>query len=206
MGDAPDPRSFYAEQLPEQWNRALLEQERLVESSRRELEGMRAVNATIAVEVRGEVSTTFHLNVSEGVMSADDAPAHTPFLTVVQDRVGFENLAREAGDSALSMLGALTGLAGELKLTEARVKLLAGIRGCLRFEVTGAQGFSLLTRFGDGAMPEEPDTTIRVAPETYAELRAGRLDPQNAFMGGQIQVEGDMQLAMNLALAALSPD
>ena len=53
---------------------------------------------------------------------------------------------------------------------------------------------------------ETPDTTIRVHPEVYAELRAGKLDAQNAFMGGKLQVEGDLQLAMQVALAAMAPD
>jgi hypothetical protein len=204
--DTETPRRFYAERLPEQFNRTLREQERRVEAAQRLLEGMRAVDATIRIEVRGEGGGTFFLNVAKGVMSAGDSPAHPPFLAVIQDRAAFERLAREAGDSALGMLGGLSGLAGEMKLTKARIENLAGVRGSLRFEVTGADGFALLTHFGDGPVPDPPTTTIRVDPETYAALRGGALDPQQAFMSGRIQVEGDMQLAMQLALAALSPD
>lgn len=200
------PAEFYTRRIPEQWNRALREQQRLAESAARKLEGMRAVNASIRVEVRDEGGGTFYLNVAEGSMCAGSAPTHPPFLTLVQDGVAFRRLAREAADSALALLGGLSGLAGEMKLTRARLDLLKGVSGSLRFEVTGPEGFVLLTRFGEGPVPEEPDTTIRVAPEVYADLRAGRLDPQNAFMGGRIQVEGDMQIAMQLALAAMSPD
>ena len=200
------PQGFYTKTLPEQWNRALRDQERLAETAARQLKGMRAVHATICVEVRDEGGGTFYLNVAEGSMSADPTPAQPPFLTVVQDGAAFRRLSREAGDSTLALLGGLSGLAGEMKLTRARLDLLADVSGCLRFEVTGPDGFALLTRFGAGPVPEEPDTTLRVSPEAYADLREGRLDPQNAFMGGQIQVEGDMQLAMQLALAAMSPD
>jgi len=45
-----------------------------------------------------------------------------------------------------------------------------------------------------------------VERSAYADLRSGRLNPQDAFLTGQIQVEGDLQLAMQLALAAVSPD
>jgi hypothetical protein len=204
--DAETPRHFYAERMPEQFNRALREQERRVEAAQRALDGMRAVDATIRIEVRGSDGGTFFLNVERGVMTSGEAPAHPPFLAVIQDRAAFEKLAREAGDSALGMLGGLSGLSGEMKLTKARIDNLAGVRGSLRFEVTGADGFTLLTQFGDGPLADPPTTTIRVDPETYAALRAGALDPQQAFMTGKIQVEGDLQLAMQLALAALSPD
>ena len=42
--------------------------------------------------------------------------------------------------------------------------------------------------------------------EIYAQLRAGEIDPQDAFMGGKIEIEGDMQVAMQLALAVLSSE
>jgi len=206
VSDVPTPDEYYSERLPSQFNRMLSDQERAVADAQRVLDGMRAVSASIRVDVAGEGGGTFYLNVVAGHMTAGDAPAHDPFLTLIQDRAGFERLVEEAGDSALGMLGGLSGLAGELKLTAARIQNLAGVSGCLAFTVSGDDGFSLRTHFGPGPVPEEPTTRITVAPEGYAKLRAGELDPQQAFMSGAIKVEGDMQLAMQLALAALTPD
>lgn len=205
-GAKPDPRSFYTETLPAQWNRALREQERAVQAAQRLLDGMRAVSATIRVQVEGEGGGTFYLNVHEGVLTPGEAPAHEPFLTLVQDRAGFERLAAEAGDSPMAFLGGLSGLAGEMKLTRDRLENLQGLRGCVRFEVTGPGGFALRTHFGPGAVPEAADTTITVAPDAYRKLRTGELAPHDAFMTGQIAVDGDMQLAMQIALAAMAPD
>ncbi len=201
-----DPKTFYTEQLPIQWNRALREQERSAEAARRLLEGMRAVDATLRVEVRGDAGGSFYLNIAGGVLAAAAAPAHEPFLTLVQDRDAFERLVAEAGDSALGFLGGISGLAGEMKLTRSRVETLQSMAGCLRFELTGPGGFALLAHFGPGALPETPDATIRVEAEAYRALRSGQLNPQDAFLSGKIQVEGDMQLAMQLALAALAAD
>ncbi len=202
----PSPTEYYRERLPGQFNRMLADQEQAVEDAQRVLASMRAVTATIRVEVRGDGGGTFFLNVEGGRMQPAEAPTREPFLTLIQDRTAYERVVEEAGDSALGMLGGLSGLAGEMKLTQGRIENLAGVTGCLAFTVSGERGFTLLTHFGADPVPEQPDTTITVNESGYADLRAGRIDPQQAFMGGTIKVEGDMQLAMQLALAALSPD
>jgi len=202
----PDPRTYFVERLPGQFERALRAQERAVEAAQRVLDGMRGVDATLVVEVEGEGGGRFVLNVDGGRLTPGDAPAHPVVMTLVQSRRDFERLVRDAGDSALGFLGGLSGLAGEIKLTKQRVDLLAGLRGTLRFRVKGEDGFAVVTHFGPGAPKDPPDTEIRVAPDVYADLQAGRLDPQNAFMAGKLELEGDAQLAMQLALAAMSPD
>ncbi len=204
--ERPSPTSYFTEQLPTQFDRALREQKAAVETAQRVLDGMRGVTTTLVVRVTGEGGGTFHLNVDAGHLTPGDAPAHPVLLTLQQDRADFDRLIADAGDSALGFLGGLTGLAGEMKLTRMRIETLAGVAGTLLFAVRGDDGFSLLTHFGEGEPNDPPDTAIHVDPAVYAELRAGRLDAQNAFMGGQLEVEGDMQLAMQVALAAMAPD
>lgn len=201
-----DPGTFYREWIPAQFNRALDAQAALGESGRRVYDGMRAVSGTIRVDVEGEGGGTFFLNIREGRMSAGGSASHAPFLTLIQERSAFERIVRESGDSAMAMLGGLSGLAGEMKLTRSRVEMLAGLEGLVLFEVTGAGGFALRTHFGSGAVPEAPATTIRVDEAAYRDLRSGALDPQTAFMSQRIAIEGDMQIAMQLALAAIAPD
>lgn len=204
--EPPDPRTFYGERIPAQFNRALEEQAARGEEGRHVYEGMRAVSATIRVDVEGEGGATFFLNIEQGRMSTGAEPAHEPFLTLLQDRRAFARLAREAGDSALALLGGLSGLAGEMRLTRARIENLRDVDGLVHFEVTGDDGFTLRTHFGPPPVPERAKTTIRVDEQAYRDLRSGELDPQAAFMNQQILVEGDMQTAMQLALAAIAPD
>jgi len=207
--DELSPHTFYTTHVPTQWNRTLAEQEAAAEgdeAARRVLEGMRGVDATLRIDVEGQGGGTFFLNVRGGAMSVDDAPAEAPLMTVLQDRRAFEAIAAEAGDSALGLLGGLSGFTGDFKLTRARLENLRAVAGCLAFEVTGDEGFAFRVHFGAEPVPDAPDTQIRIGPEVYAELREGRLDPQNAFMSGQLDVSGDLQIAMQLALAALSPE
>ncbi|MEN8159238.1 MAG: SCP2 sterol-binding domain-containing protein [Myxococcota bacterium] len=201
-----DPRRFLEEMLPTQWNEALREQERTAEAAKRLLEGMRSVEATLCVEIEGEGGGRFNLNVSDGRLTPGETASHPPFLTMRLDRPDFERFAAEVGDSALGFLGALSGLGQEMRLTSARVELLASLEGTVRFELRGEGGFTLLTHFGTNPPPAEPTTSITVDRTAYHALRTGELNPQDAFLSGQIQVEGDMQLAMQLALAALTPD
>ena len=80
------------------------------------------------------------------------------------------------------------------------------MKGLLHFEVTGDEGFVLRSHFGGDPVPDAPDTTIRIDEAAYRDLRSGALDPQSAFMEHRIVVQGDMQIAMQLALAAVAGD
>ncbi len=201
-----DPKAFYTEQLPAQWNRALREQARLVETASRVLDGMRAANATLRIEVLGAGGGSFFLNVADGALTPGDSASHTPFLTLVQESADFERLVAEAGDSALGFLGGLSGLAGEMKLTKERIDALAAAPGTFRFSLVGEGGFDLVAHFGAGEPEAEPSTTITVEMAAYQQLKSGELNPPDAFLGGQIQVDGDMQAAMQLALTMMAPD
>ena len=144
MSEAPTPRTFFTETLPAQFDAALREQERAALAAGRVLEGMRAVHATIRVDVQGEGGGAFFLNISAGRVTPGETALHAPFLTLVLARASFDAFVAEVGDSALGFLGALSGLAQEMKLTKARIELLAGVQGSVRFEVRGAGGFALL--------------------------------------------------------------
>jgi hypothetical protein len=204
--DPADPHAFYTRKIPGDFNRMLDEQAVRGEEGNRVHEDMLAVNGTIRVDIGGDDAATFFLNIAAGRMTPGDAPRHTPFLTLIQDMRAFRRLAREAGDSLTALLGALAGLAGDMKLTRKRMLDMEAVQGLIRFEVTGEDGFSILTHFGAGPLPAEPDASIRVGEETYRELHAGRLDPQSAFLDDTICAEGDMQKVMQLAFAAVAPD
>ncbi len=202
----PDPGTYFAELFPAQWSRTLRDQERSVEREQRLLDDMRAVHGTLVVEVGGEGGGRWNLNVRDGVMTPGDEPAEAPFLTLALEKADYERLAQEAGDSPLSFLGALAGQGGDLKLTGSRMTNLRLLRGSLRFELLGEEGFGLLAHFGPDAPPPEPTTTLKVERAAYEALKAGEVAAQDAFLSGQIELEGDMQLAMQLALAVLSPE
>jgi hypothetical protein len=204
--DLPEPRRFYAECVPAQFNRALDAQQAKGEAGRRLYEDMRAVDASIRIEVEGEGGGTFYLNIAQGRMRASEEASHPPFLTLLQDRRAFERLVRETGDSATALLGDLAGLGGDMQLTRRRIEHLVGLSGLMHFEVTGDDGFTLRTHFGSDPIRSEADTRIRMDEAAYRDLRSGEIDLQSAFMDLRIAIEGDMQLALQVALAAIAAD
>ena len=205
-GAEPDPHDFYERILPGDFNRMLDEQAALGEAGRPVFESMRAVNGTICVEITGTDGARFALEIEGGRMSASDAPRHPPFLTLIQDRAAFAVLAGESRGSLAALLGALAGLGGDMRLTRKRMVDLEAVDGLIRFEVTGEGGFAILTHFGTGPRPLEPEASIRLDAAAYADLRSGALDPQSAFLTGRIDVIGKMEKVMQLAFSAVAPD
>ena len=61
-------------------------------------------------------------------------------------------------------------------------------------------------RFGPSDEEAAARCVLRLAADTFAALRSGELAPQDAFLSGRVEIEGDMQLALQLALAAVSPE
>ncbi|MFK7895063.1 MAG: SCP2 sterol-binding domain-containing protein [Myxococcota bacterium] len=222
-----EQQAFYTQRVPDQFNHTLEQQRKNVEAGEapdeaKRLEEMEAVRASIAVKVKaqsqGESEGTEHLfEIDRGVMrhlGQSEVPLRPPFMRIEHTLDDFPNLRRECGDSLLGFLGGLAGLGDEMKLTALRVRNLRELEGGLRFERIGPGGFVLNAFFGAAASAEaaatgaEPDprATIRLSEEVYGLLQSGTLDPQDAFLDGRIEIEGDLEMAIGLALTAASPD
>jgi len=210
------PAEFYGERIPRQFNRALEQQEQDAAEegeggdAARILASLKSVDATIRAIVSNapnEPGDTFYLNVAQGRMEASDTDASfPPFLTLCHDAATLEPLMRESGDSVLGFLGGRPSITENLRLTSQRMENLAELTGSVRFTLSGENGFSIVLHFGPDPISAEPDCTIDVDGAMYGDLKSGKLPPQEAFMSGKINISGDMQKAMQLALAAMTPD
>jgi len=200
------PRRFYTERVPEQFNRALAEAENDDGADGRVFRGLTAVDGTIEARVTGADGSPFYLNIRAGAMEVGESAAHDPFVVLCHDLDAFEAIERESGDSALGFLGGMAGLEQEIRFTKLRVDNLKLVNGTVRFSLTGPGGFSLICHLGGGEPAAEPDCELAIDGGIYAKLRAREIDAQEAFMSGQVDIAGDMQMAMQLALAVMSPD
>lgn len=200
--------AFYSERVPAQLNESLAAQRLAAasdEDAARVLEEMEAVRASIVVRVGDEEPGCFAYDIERGEARHVAAPRRAPFMILGHDVAHFAAIRRECGDSLLGFLGALAGIGDALRLTSLLVRNLRELDGSLVFERAGHDGFALRAHFGSGEPASEPRAVIRVDAMTYARLRAGELDPQDAFLAGEIEVEGDEGMAIALALAAMAP-
>jgi hypothetical protein len=200
-------RDFFTLQVPEEWNRRLAEEEA---RGGDRVAKLRAAAFDMQVRVAGDEDGTgeegghFHLRVDEGRMSARPEAGPDPLVILTLGAPDFGRLAAEVGPSPMALLGGIGG-DKDFVLTGARVEALRELRGTLRLEVTGDDPWGLLVHFGPDPVPE-PATTIQIGSEEYRGIREGSLDLQGAFMTGKLMLDGDLEIAMKLAMAMMSPE
>ncbi len=81
---------------------------------------------------------------------------------------------------------------------ESRVKAAGGLDGAVKIDIAGAG----IVRINGAAVSTEDgpsNCTLALDLETFQAIAAGELDATAAFMQGKINIEGDMDLAMQLA-------
>jgi hypothetical protein len=170
--------------------------EQRVAAAQRELEDLRAASGTMAWEVSGAQPLVRYLNVANGDMTVADQPMSAPFMTISQSA---EDWGRFTGGMA-----SLFGPDSRRPMGRARIDRVRAVKGALRFVLTGLPdggSWTCTVYFGSGPRPAEPQTTITMPADALSKIQAGQLDPQMAFMQGQIKMAGDMGLAMQLGMA-----
>ncbi|MFV0336481.1 MAG: SCP2 sterol-binding domain-containing protein [Tropicimonas sp.] len=77
-------------------------------------------------------------------------------------------------------------------------RLTGTLPGSAKFVLTGA-GALMIDGAGVRAGDEAADVTLSAAPEVFEAILRGETNPTVAFMSGQLTVDGDMGMAMQLA-------
>ncbi len=65
--------------------------------------------------------------------------------------------------------------------------------------VLGEEGSIMIDGAGVRAGDEDADVTLSADPAIFEQILGGELNPTAAFMSGQLTVDGDMGIAMQLA-------
>lgn len=197
------PETFFRKLVPEEWNRRL-EAERAGGDAAR-LAKLTGTSFALEARVGGAGGGRFHLHVEDGAMRVVESPAASPLAVLVMELEDWRRLAEEVGPSPMALLG---GVGGDrnFAITGSRVAALRAISGSVRLEVTGAAPWGIAVAFGGAPPAAAPETTISIDAAEYRKLREGALDLQGAFMTGKLALAGDVEKAMKLALALMTPE
>ena len=90
------------------------------------------------------------------------------------------------------------------KRMDANPAKLAGIKAMFQFDISGADPGIYSVAIANGkavvseATSDSPNITISMTSSDFADMVEGKLDSIAAFMGGKLNVKGDMMLAMQL--------
>ncbi len=192
---------YFEKRVPQAWN------ERLAAQATRGAEGADLLakmrSTAFALEVEVGASGRFHLEVERGEMRATARAHPDPLVTLALSEADCVRLEASVGPSPMTLLGGVGGNP-DFALTPARVVALREIEGTMRIEVTGAQPWGVVLHFGAPPVPEVT-ATVSIADAEFAQLLAGALDLQGAFMTGKLQLGGNVEVPMKMAMAVMTP-
>jgi len=190
--------AFVKEKVTPRFDQALADAQRKLEAAQREIEDLKAAKGTLAWEVDG--IGTVYINIADGKMSIADSAAEAPFLSIILSAADWQRLSTGSVPGGMMMGGR------QQVLGQTRIQRIKGLKGMIRFLVTGLPDggeMSTLLHFGTDARPAQPQTTIRMSAEVAQKLQNNELNPQMAFMQGQLKMEGDAGLAMQVGMAMM---
>jgi hypothetical protein len=192
---------YFEKRVPLAWNERLTAQAARGGEGAELLAKMRATDLALEIEVG---SARFHLLVERGEMRAAPRAHPEPMVTLGLSEADCERLEASVGPSPMALLGGVGGNP-DFALTPSRVAALREVEGTMRLEVTGAQPWGVLLHFGAPPIPEAT-TTVSIADAEFAQLISGALDLQGAFMTGKLQLGGNVEVPMKMAMAIMSPE
>lgn len=149
--------------------------------------------AKMAYKLTGDGGGEWTLKISGGQMTAEKGAAADANLT-------FTVSVDDWRDAVLARNGASLGLIlpqPRPGRAEAGARALT-LKGTMALELAreGQDPFKVEMCFNNTAAPR---TVLKMKLAEYADMQAGKLNGQEAFMTGKIRVEGDMGLLMQVA-------
>jgi SCP-2 sterol transfer family protein len=192
----PTLESFLRNDVSPRFQELLRAAEQKLAAARKELEDLQSAKGTIAWEVEGASPSLWYVNIADGAMTVAATPLEAPFMTVAQSAADW-----------VRFTGGMAGLFGadnRRPFGKSRIERVRSLKGSVRFVLTrlpDGSSWSCTLHFGPPPRPAEPQTTVSLAADVVKQVQSGQLNPQMAFMQGQLKLTGDPGLAMQLGMA-----
>jgi hypothetical protein len=205
MADFPasplSPKQFLEEWLPKAFAEADVPEE------------ARNSNVQVGICLQGDGGGEWVFEVKDGTLGVEATPRADCAFTLVQTVEDWRGALWEGRGGAIGRQSVALFKPGSQPAAPAgpgqmspgppsgaALEEMRKLDGVIRMQVTGAEGgdWAVAFKLGPGPIPDEATTTISIAAEDAAAMESGELDPMQAFMGGKLQVQGDMTLMMQM--------
>jgi hypothetical protein len=192
----PTLEDFLGGQMVPRFQDLVRAAEQKVVAAQKELDDLRAAVGSIAWEVQGASPSTLFVNMRNGDVTVANEAIEAPFMTVSQSE-----------DDWVRFTGGMAGLFGadsRRPFGRSRIERVRALKGAVRFVLSGLPDGSSWTctlYFGPPPRPAEPQTTVTIPADIVKQIQSGQVNPQMAFMQGQLKLTGDPGLAMQLGMA-----
>lgn len=187
----PNPSEFFEQTIPDLFDRA----------RGKITDAQRAVEAAFGFRVLGDEGGAWTLRFVRGDLRIEQGIADDCLVAVEQPADAWQRGWREAAGTGEDPMSTL--VAEPERIKPEWLDKVRQVHGTLRATLMDGDEsiWEITVRFGRG--PIEPQTTIIVPLAAADEIRAGRLQPQQAMMSGRLKIRGDMNLAMQVAALAV---
>jgi hypothetical protein len=180
--------------------------------------GSEGLDVSLGLRLEGEGGGEWVVRIANGAVTvtrgARDATPVTYVQRVADWRAAiFEGAGGAVGEGASrffrphALRVVADGAAQQIAAapTPAALAELAKLEGVVRMEVTGGPSgdWAVAFKLGPGAIPSEPTATLRMHADDAAALSRGELDPMQAFLGGKVEVLGDMTIVLQMQAAQM---
>jgi putative sterol carrier protein len=142
--------------------------------------------------VNGDGGGDWHVVIADGRMTASKGSGAAN-LVVTLDIDDWRDAVLGRNGATLALI--LPQSRPDRPDNSARARQLKGTMG-LQLAREGKDPFRVDLAFNGAATPR---TVIKMTIEDYADMQTGKLNGQQAFMSGKLQVEGDMGFLMQIA-------
>ena len=177
----------------------------------------REVDLGVGVVLEGEEGGDWTIRFAAGELEVQDTRAHDAQLTVIQSVEDWRAALWEGRPSLVA--DAVTRLRedgaeamrpppGPHGARPDPLRGISDLRGRIEIVIEddrGAAGdWSVGILVGEGPVPDSPQATIRLGAAEAEAIRLGDLHPLEALITGQLQLEGDLGLILQLQAVAMT--
>lgn len=157
------------------------------------------ITATMGIKVTGDEGGEWSCTISKDGLKIEQGLRDDAVVTVRLDKKNF--VAAVTGQLKMGPGAGAKAPSPEQapQMLKDAITAVKQINGILRYQLEDPdQGDFLVDVKFAGPLNDDADVQVTMARETAESMAAGDLNPQAAFMAGQVQISGDMSILMQL--------